>query len=137
MLPPIGYCWERFHDLCRSAFFHTSLACTRTKTPKTACHMQILRMVHNLRANRPPRSDVGRASDGEVQVDEVSSRRRTPDLVRPASQLAAQLLLADLSAVTSTSRALNDLAASRLASALADLQAAGVDVERAVKESGS
>ena len=53
-------------------------------------------------------------------------------------QLAAQLLIADLSAVTSTTRALNDLAASRLAGALADLQAAGVDVERAVKEvSGS
>jgi hypothetical protein len=53
-------------------------------------------------------------------------------------QLAAQLLLADLSAVTSTTRALNDLAASRLVSALADLQAAGVDEQRAVKEvSGS
>jgi hypothetical protein len=53
-------------------------------------------------------------------------------------QLAAQLLIADLSAVTSTTRAVNDLAASRLASALADLQAAGVDVQRAVKEvSGS
>ena len=52
-------------------------------------------------------------------------------------QLAAQLLIADLGAVTSTTRALNDLAASRLAGALADLQAAGVDVQRAVKESGS
>lgn len=53
-------------------------------------------------------------------------------------QLAAQLLIADLTAVTSTTRALNDLAASRLAGALADLQAAGVDVQRAVKEvSGS
>ena len=53
-------------------------------------------------------------------------------------QLAAQLLIADLSALTSTTRALNDLAASRLAGALADLQAAGVEVQRAVKEvSGS
>ena len=52
-------------------------------------------------------------------------------------QLAAQLLIADLSAVTATTRALNDLAGSRLASALADLQAAGVDVQRAVMESGS
>jgi len=52
-------------------------------------------------------------------------------------QLAAQLLIADLSAVTSTTRAVNDLAASRLASALADLQAAGVDVQRAVKEAGA
>ena len=52
-------------------------------------------------------------------------------------QLAAQLLIADLSAVTSTTRALNDLAGSRLASALADLQATGVDVQRAVNESGS
>ena len=52
-------------------------------------------------------------------------------------QLAAQLLIADLGAVSSTTRALNDLAASRLATALADLQAAGADVQRAVKESGS
>lgn len=51
-------------------------------------------------------------------------------------QLAAQLLIADLSAVSSTTRALNDLAGSRLAGALADLQAAGVDVQRVVKESG-
>jgi hypothetical protein len=51
-------------------------------------------------------------------------------------QLAAQLLIADLSAVTSTTRALNDLAGSRLAGALADLRATGVDVQRAVKESG-
>ena len=36
-------------------------------------------------------------------------------------QLAAQLLIADLRAVASTTRALNDLAASRLAGALADL----------------
>jgi hypothetical protein len=49
-------------------------------------------------------------------------------------QLAAQLLIADLSAVAATTRALNDLAASRLTSALMDLQAAGVDVQRAVKE---
>ena len=53
-------------------------------------------------------------------------------------QLAAQLLIADLSAVTSTTRAVNDLVASRLASAHADLQAAGADVQRAVTEvSGS
>ena len=52
-------------------------------------------------------------------------------------QLAAQLLIADLSAVTSTTRSLNDLAGSRLASALSDLQATGVDVQRAVNESGS
>ena len=49
-------------------------------------------------------------------------------------QLAAKLLLADLAAITSTTRALNDLAASRLAGALADLRAAGVDVQRAVKD---
>jgi hypothetical protein len=49
-------------------------------------------------------------------------------------QLAAQLLIADLNAVASTTRALNDLTASRLASALADLQSAGVEVQRAVKE---
>jgi hypothetical protein len=49
-------------------------------------------------------------------------------------QVAAQLLIADLSAITSTTRALNGLAASRLAGALADLHEAAVDVQRAVKE---
>ena len=49
-------------------------------------------------------------------------------------QLAASLLLADLAAITSTTRALHDIAASRLVGALADLRAAGVDVQRAVKE---
>ncbi len=49
-------------------------------------------------------------------------------------QVAARLLIADLTAITSTTRALNGVAASRLAGALADLQAAGVDVQRAVKE---
>ena len=53
-------------------------------------------------------------------------------------RVAARVLMADLAAIASTTRALNDLSASRLASALADLRAAGVDVERAVKEaSGS
>ena len=53
-------------------------------------------------------------------------------------QLAAKLLLADLAAIASTTRALNDLSASRLTTALADLRAAGVDVERTLKEaSGS
>jgi hypothetical protein len=49
-------------------------------------------------------------------------------------QVAAQLLIADLSAISSTTRALNSLAASRLAGALADLREAAVDVQRAVKE---
>ena len=53
-------------------------------------------------------------------------------------QLAAQLLMADLSAISSATRALNALSDSRLSGALADLRAAGVDVERVVKEaSGS
>ena len=53
-------------------------------------------------------------------------------------QLAAKLLLADLSAIAATTRALNHLSASRLATALADLRAAGVDVERTLKDvSGS
>lgn len=51
-------------------------------------------------------------------------------------RLAAQLLLADLAAVASTARALNALAASRLATALADLAAARGDAERAVQEAG-
>jgi hypothetical protein len=55
-----------------------------------------------------------------------------------ADRIAARLLMADLAAIASTTRALNDLSASRLASALADLRAAGVDIERTVKEaSGS
>ena len=53
-------------------------------------------------------------------------------------RLAAKLLLADLSAIAATIRALNTLSASRLARALADLRAAGADVERTVKDaSGS
>ena len=45
-------------------------------------------------------------------------------------QLAAQLLMSDLAAVTSLTRALNGLSASRLTDALADLAAAGQDAER-------
>jgi hypothetical protein len=45
-------------------------------------------------------------------------------------QMAAQLLMSDLAAVTSLTRALNGLSASRLADALADLVAAGQDAER-------
>ena len=51
-------------------------------------------------------------------------------------RLAAQLLLADLAAVASTTRALNALAASRLTAALADLVAARRDAERTVQEAG-
>ena len=49
-------------------------------------------------------------------------------------QLAAQLLLADLAAVTSTLRALNDLASARLSDALADLRAASMDIQGTLKE---
>ena len=45
-------------------------------------------------------------------------------------QLAAQLLMSDLAAVTSLTRALNGLSSSRLADALANLVAAGQDAER-------
>jgi hypothetical protein len=45
-------------------------------------------------------------------------------------QLAAQLLMSDLAAVTSLTRALNSLSASRLTAALADLVAAGQEAER-------
>jgi hypothetical protein len=45
-------------------------------------------------------------------------------------QLAAQLLMSDLAAITSLTRALNGLSASRLTEALADLVAAGQDAER-------
>ena len=53
-------------------------------------------------------------------------------------ELAARLLISDLAAFASVTRALNQLAASRLASALADLRAAGADVQRTVTDaSGS
>ena len=51
-------------------------------------------------------------------------------------RIAAQLLLADLGAIASTTRALNSLAASRLSAALADLVAARRDAERTVQEAG-
>jgi len=78
-----------------------------------------------------------------TQIDELLRRVATLSGVLSAAdgrgwddvdQVAAQLLIADLSAITSTTRALNGLAASRLAGALADLQEAAVDVQRAVKE---
>jgi hypothetical protein len=49
-------------------------------------------------------------------------------------QLAAQLLMSDLAAITSLTRALNGLSASRLTDALADLVAAGQDAERVLQE---
>lgn len=90
--------------------------------------------------------DVTSDADGQriatTQIDELLRRVGALSGVLGADgrgwddvdQVAAQLLIADLSAITSTTRALNGLAASRLAGALADLQAAGVDVQRAVKE---
>ena len=48
-------------------------------------------------------------------------------------QLAAQLLMSDLAAVTSLTRALNGLSSSRLADALANLVAAGQDAERVLQ----
>jgi hypothetical protein len=49
-------------------------------------------------------------------------------------RVAAQLLLADLAAIASMTRALNELAASRLTSALDDLATAQRDVERSLQE---
>ena len=48
-------------------------------------------------------------------------------------QLAAQLLMSDLAAITSLTRALNGLSASRLTEASADLVAAGEDAERVLQ----
>jgi hypothetical protein len=45
-------------------------------------------------------------------------------------QLAAQLLMSDLAAIASLTRALNGLSASRLTAAVADLIAAGQDADR-------
>jgi hypothetical protein len=50
-------------------------------------------------------------------------------------QLAARLLMADLAAVTSLTRALNGLSASRLTEALGDLIAAGQDADRVLQSS--
>ena len=49
-------------------------------------------------------------------------------------RLAAQLLLADLAVITSTTRALNDLTATRLAEALSDLVTAGRETERSLSD---
>lgn len=49
-------------------------------------------------------------------------------------RIAAQLLLADLAAIASTTRALNALTAARLTSALDDLVAARRDVEHTLQE---
>ena len=49
-------------------------------------------------------------------------------------QLAARLLLADLAVVTATTRALNDLAAGRLATAHADLVAARRHADAALRD---
>ncbi len=62
----------------------------------------------------------------------LGSRAEWDDVDR----IAAQLLLADLAAVASTTRALNSLAASRLSAALAELVAARREAERTVQEAG-
>ena len=103
----------------------------------------------------PPRPATGTDVDSTGAAAQRIATAHIDDLLRRVSTLtatlgngahewddvdriAARLLMADLSAIASTTRALNDLSASRLASALADLRAAGVDVERAVKDaSGS
>jgi hypothetical protein len=52
-------------------------------------------------------------------------------------QLAARILMSDLALITSMTRSLNDLSASRLARALADLAAAGQDADRALDDDAS
>jgi hypothetical protein len=51
-----------------------------------------------------------------------------------SDRLAAQLLLADLAVITSMTRALNDLSATRLTEALTDLVAARRDAERSLSD---
>ena len=60
-------------------------------------------------------------SDGHQEWDDVD-------------RLAAQVLLADLAAIASTTRALDSLTAARLKAARADLAAARRDAERAIQE---
>jgi hypothetical protein len=51
-------------------------------------------------------------------------------------QLAARLLMSDLALITSLTRTLNDLSASRLAQALADLAEARRDADAALEDAG-
>lgn len=94
------------------------------------------------------------AMDGDAAADETAQRMATPQidallrrvtalttLLRDRSStewdeidhLATQLLMSDLAAITSLTRALNGLSASRLSTALADLVAAGQDAERVLQ----
>ena len=92
---------------------------------------------------RLPAGDDTAAADTQraatTQVDELLRRVAAVTSVLGAGnarewdeidQLAARLLMADLAVITSTTRALNGLAAARLTQALADLTAARRDAER-------
>jgi hypothetical protein len=113
-------------------------------------HESDLRRLNALMAAIGPPAVVRAAIDGDA-AGESAQRTATPQidaLLRRVTavtallrdrdgtewdaidQLAAQLLLSDLAAVTSLTRALNGLSSSRLAAALADLVAAGQEAER-------
>lgn len=90
-------------------------------------------------------SDADAQSVATTQIDELL--RRVAALTGVVSdegrdwddvdRIAARLLIADLAAIASTTRALNHFASVRLAQAITHLRAAGVDVERAVKEAST
>jgi ribosomal protein S13 len=89
------------------------------------------------------RDGTGAQRIATIQIDELLRRvaaltdvigaggRRAWDDV---DRIAAQLLLADLAVIASTARALNELAAARLTSAIEDLVAAQRDVEHTLQE---
>ena len=113
-------------------------------------HESDLQRLNALTAAIGPPAVVRVAIDGDAS-GEIAQRTATPQidaLLRRATaltallrdregtewdaidQLAAQLLMSDLAAVTSLTRALNGLSASRLTEALANLIAAGQDAEQ-------
>src|SRR5688500_4207889 len=114
-------------------------------------HDSELRRLNAMMAAIGPPAVVRLAIEGDDAAGETAQRAATPQidaLLRRVTvltallrdrdgtewdaidQLAAQLLMSDLAAITSLTRALNGLSASRLTQALADLVAAGQDAER-------
>jgi hypothetical protein len=94
-------------------------------------------------ADGGPGADVQRVTTPQIDalVQRVAAvtavlQRRGAGEWDEIDQLAAQILMADLAVVTSMTRTLNDLSASRLAQALADLAEAGRNADAALQDVG-
>ena len=101
--------WRVQHDDVGFATFADAAAgadAQRMTTPQVDALLQRVTALTRLLGDRPG-----------VEWDEID-------------QLAAQLLMSDLAAIASLTRALNGLSASRLTEAVADLIAAGQDADR-------